>query len=49
VLRTCLGLILVAQAWGQGGDEHLRFEVASIKPSAKYEMVFRRTGGAWHK
>jgi uncharacterized protein (TIGR03435 family) len=45
VLRICLGLVFVAAAWGQGGDEHLRFEVASVKPSPKHEILTNTTGG----
>jgi uncharacterized protein (TIGR03435 family) len=46
MLRFCLGLLLVAAAWGQeGGDDRLRFEVASVKPSAKQGMVTRMVGG----
>jgi uncharacterized protein (TIGR03435 family) len=45
VFRICLGLVLVAAAWGQGGDDRLRFEVASVKPSAKQGMITRMAGG----
>jgi len=43
--RICLGLVLVAAAWGQGRDDRLRFEVASVKPSAKQGMITRMVGG----
>ena len=45
MLRTCLFLVLVAAVWGQNGDDHLRFEVASVKPSAKQGMITRMQGG----
>jgi uncharacterized protein (TIGR03435 family) len=45
VLRACLGLALVGAAWAQGGDDRFRFEVASVKPSAKQGMITRREGG----
>lgn len=45
MLRICLGLILVAEAWGQGGDEHLRFEVASVKPSPQHVILTKTSGG----
>jgi uncharacterized protein (TIGR03435 family) len=38
-------MVFVAATWGQGGDELLRFEVASIKPSSKQEILTRTTGG----
>jgi uncharacterized protein (TIGR03435 family) len=45
VLRICLGLVLVAAALGQGADDRLSFEVASVKPSAKQGMITRTAGG----
>ena len=45
MIRVYLVLVLVVAAWGQGGYENIRFEVASVKPSPKYEMVTRTTGG----
>jgi uncharacterized protein (TIGR03435 family) len=43
--RMFFGFVLVAAAAGQGGDDHLRFEVASVKLSAKQGMTTRMTGG----
>lgn len=43
--RICSGLVLVAAAWGQGGEDRLSFEVASVKPSAKQGMVTKMAGG----
>lgn len=47
MLRICLGLILAAVAWGQGGDDRLSFEVASVRRSARQgqEMITRSAGG----
>jgi uncharacterized protein (TIGR03435 family) len=44
VFRICLGLVLVAGVWAQGGHDGLRFEVASVKPSAKQGMITRMAG-----
>ena len=38
MFRICLGLVLVAAAWEQGGDDPLSFEVASVKPSGPGEQ-----------
>lgn len=40
-----LGFVFAAAAAGHGGDDNLRFEVASVKPSAKQGMITRVTGG----
>jgi hypothetical protein len=45
VLRICLCLALVATASGQDRDNRLRFEVASVKASAKQGMITRKEGG----
>ncbi len=45
MLRICLGLVLITGVCGQTVDHRLRFEVASIKPSAKQAMVTRMAGG----
>jgi uncharacterized protein (TIGR03435 family) len=44
-LRICSGLILVVATCVQGAADHLTFEVASVKPSAKQGMITRREGG----
>jgi uncharacterized protein (TIGR03435 family) len=44
-LRICSGLVLVVATCVQGAADHLTFEVASVKPSAKQGMRTRMTGG----
>lgn len=45
MLRISLGFVLVAAAWAQGAADHLTFEVASVKPSAKQDMTTNMAGG----
>ena len=45
MFRICLWLVLAAAVWGQGGDDHLRFEVVSIKPSANQGAATSMAGG----
>jgi hypothetical protein len=41
----CLGLALAAAVWGQSGESSLRFEVASVRLSAKQGMITKVQGG----
>jgi uncharacterized protein (TIGR03435 family) len=45
MIRVYLVPVFVFAAWGQGGDENMRFEVASVKPSPKHEIVTKTSGG----
>jgi uncharacterized protein (TIGR03435 family) len=44
-LRICSGLVLVVATCVQGAADHLTFEVASVRPSAKERMITRMAGG----